>query len=358
MGFSLAKSFQHQAPLPLAATLASPYSGSTLFAILLARHSHISSDGEIFPFGWSTPVLCSCGKTQVECPYYREAGAHLLGADGKSWNPALFAPYPTYSRWRAVDTALGRLWPTRALSLLQDSLRSKIRPWQEQDRAFVSAHIQFMENSLRLRQARIYLDGTKSVRRALLFAASPQVSMKIIHLVRDGRGFCFSYLKNRKLSRAQLPLAAREWNNNIKTIDRLKKRLPHVPILNVRYEDLCRDLPATLVRVCQFLEVPYEPALESSEGRPCHVLGNRMRLNFSGQVEECLRWQQELTAREIDYLNRALREGLERYHYAPSAGDRDEGEPPADIGHDHGHHDRDFAVSHRPAWQVVGPDSQ
>ncbi len=60
---------QHQAPLHMAATLAAPYSGTTLFAILLARHSHISSDGEIFPFGYHTPVVCTgCGKTQVECP--------------------------------------------------------------------------------------------------------------------------------------------------------------------------------------------------------------------------------------------------------------------------------------------------
>src|SRR5271163_1710896 len=85
---------QHQPPLPMAATISSPYSGTTLFAILLARHSQISSDGEIFPFGHNTSVLCSCGKTQVECPYYRQAAAHLLGADGKSWNPALFVPYP------------------------------------------------------------------------------------------------------------------------------------------------------------------------------------------------------------------------------------------------------------------------
>jgi len=297
---------QHQATLPMAATLAAPYSGTTLFAILLAHHSQISSDGEIFPFGWHTPVSCSCGKTQVECPYYREAAAHMLAPDSKNWDPALFAPYPTYSRFGLLDRALGRLWP---------NVRSMIPPWSWQDRAFLAAHIRFMENSLRQRQARIYLDGTKSVRRALLFAASPQVRMKAIHLVRDGRGFCFSYLKNLKLPRTQLPLAARAWINNIKAIDRFQARLPHIPMLNVRYEDLCRDLPATLHRVCQFLDVPFEPAMETRADRPYHVLGNRMRLNFSGQVEECLRWQLELTPEEIGYLNRALREGLERYHY-------------------------------------------
>jgi hypothetical protein len=309
---------QHQAPMPLAMTLAAPYSGTTLFAILLARHSQISSDGEIFPFGYHTPVLCSCGKTQVECPYYREAAAHLLDADGKSWNAELFAPYPTYCRFEPVDRALGRLWSNGALGFAQDCLRA-LPHWQRQDRAFVAAHLRFMENSLRLRQARIYLDGAKSVRRAVLFAAAPQVSMKVIHLVRDGRGFCFSYLKNRKLPRTHLPLAARVWHNSIQAIDRFQARFPHIPVLNLRYEDLCRDLPATLLRVCRFLDVPYEPALESaSSARPCHVLGNRMRLNFSGQVEECLRWQRELAPAEIHFLNRMLGRDLDRYQYATS----------------------------------------
>ena len=93
-------------------------------------------------------------------------------------------------------------------------------------------------------------------------------------------------------------------------------RLPHVPLLNVRYEDLCRELPATLHRVCQFLEVPYEPILECPKSWTCHVLGNHMRLNFSGQVEECRRWQREFAPEEINFLNRALRTTLARFHYS------------------------------------------
>ncbi len=305
----------------MAATLASPYSGSTLFAILLGQHSQLSSDGEIFPFEYQKSVLCSCGQKQVECPYYREAAAHLLDADGQRWNPELFVAYPTYSRLRLVDRAAGRLWPSRSLGLAQDYLRSIVPPWRRLDREFVAAHLRFMENSLRMRQARMYVDGSKSVRRALLFAASGRVRMKVIHLVRDGRGFCYSYLKNRNLARTDLPRAARAWCDGIKTMERFRARLPHVPVLNVRYEDLCRDMPATLQRVFQFLEVPYEPILEVAAERPCHVLGNRMRLTFNGQVEECLRWQHELTPQEIDYLNRTLKDGLERYHYF--APDRD-----------------------------------
>src|SRR5262245_3686056 len=139
-----------EAPLPLTAILSAPYSGSTLLALLLARHSHLSSDGEIFPLGHTKSVMCSCGTEQVNCRYYRQAAEHLLGPDGKCWNTAVFTPFPTYSRFALVDRALGRLWTNGALRLAQDGLRSMIPAWRRQDQAFVAAHIRFMENSLRL----------------------------------------------------------------------------------------------------------------------------------------------------------------------------------------------------------------
>jgi hypothetical protein len=303
-------------PLALAATLASPYSGSTLFAILLAHHSHLSSDGETFPLGPNKFVCCSCGQAQIDCPYYRQAATHLLGPDGRNWDPALFAPSPWYSRFPFVDKALGRQWSNDGLRLAQECLRAMIPAWRRKDQAFLAAHVRFMENSLRLRGARVYVDGTKSVRRASLFARSARIRLKVIHLIRDGRGFCFSYLKNEELPRSQLAVAARAWLKNIDAVDRFHARWPHIPVLEVRYEDLCRDLPEILRRVCQFLDVPYEPVPEGASARTCHVLGNRMRLNFSGQVEECLSWQREFTPKEIDFLNRAMWTSLERYHYS------------------------------------------
>jgi hypothetical protein len=301
--------------LDVTATFAAPYSGATLFAILLGRHPEISSDGEIFPWGKTSEVLCSCGDLQVDCPYYREAAAHLLGRDGRSWDQRLFSAHPCYSRFDLLDKAMGRQWRQSPLQVVQRYLRATVPWWRRLDRDFLEAHVQFVENSLRLRQARIYADGTKSIRRAVLFAQSGRVRLKAIHLVRDGRGFCFSYLKNNKLPRTQLALAARKWLGSLRAVDRFRAHMPHIPMLSIRYEDLCRDLPATLRRVCNFLDVPYDSALERTEAGNGHLLGNRMRLTFDGQVEQCVRWQRELTGIEIAYLNGALASGLKAYQY-------------------------------------------
>jgi hypothetical protein len=307
--------FRDAEPISLAATLAAPYSGATLFAILLARHPEIASDGEIFPWGNEGTVVCSCGQAQIDCPYYRQAAGHMLEPGGRSWDRRWFAPHPRYSRFTFLDRAVGRLWGCSALYAAQQYLRSMVRPWREHDRAFVDAQLRFMENSLRLRGAQVYVDGSKSIRRALLFAASGQVRLKVIHLVRDGRAFCFSYLKNNKLPRNRLAAAARAWLGSIQSVDRFRARMPGVPVLNVRYEDLCRDLPATLHRLCQFLGLSYEPGLERPAAEAYHVLGNRMRMVFSGQIEECRRWQREFGAAEIDFLDNTMRKSLERYGY-------------------------------------------
>ena len=303
-------------PLSLTATLASSFSGSTLFALMLARHPQLASDGETFPLEDINSAQCSCGQAQLNCPYYRQAGAHFLSSNGKQWDPRLFVPNPSYSRFALVDAAIGRLWSHGGLRLAQNCLRWLVPRWRRKDRAFLAAHLQFMENSLRLRHARVYVDGSKSVRRASLFATCAAVRMKVIHLIRDGRGYCFSHLKDYELPRTDLPVAAREWLRNIEMVDRFHARWPQIPMLEVRYEDLCHDLPATMHQVCQFLEVPYDPAVERPEAHTCHVLGNRMRLKFSGKVQESLRWQQEFTPEQIDFLNRALGPGLKRFRYS------------------------------------------
>ena len=126
--------------------------------------------------------------------------------------------------------------------------------------------------------------------------------MKVIHLVRDGRGFSFFISpKNHKLPRTELPLAARAPGTTASRPSTDSGGLFAArPVLSVRYEDLCHDLTATLNRVCEFLDVPYESALENPEAQPGHVLGNRMPSEFfrSGLRNACKR-QRELTPEEI-----------------------------------------------------------
>jgi len=114
---------------------------------------------------------------------------------------------------------------------------------------FMDAHVQFFANSLNYTRKETYVDGTKSIRRAYLLANDNRLDVKLLHLVRDGRAFCCSFIKARKLPISSVSLAAKEWQKYIKDVDKFSNRFPGIPVKTVRYEDLCRNSDTFLMEI-------------------------------------------------------------------------------------------------------------
>lgn len=295
--------------------LAEQYSGATMFAILLDHHSQLSCDGETFPSQVGHSVSCSCGEgDQIDCAYYRRVCSHMLGEDGKSWDLSLFRREPLYSTRRPVHRQVVRFSYHPRVNRLRD-LAVRMNPaWGSAEARFMAAHEEYMQKSLECKRASVYVDGTKSFRRAALMAASPRVHLKVLYLVRDGRGFARSYARVRNLPSPGLRAGARLWMNGLLRIDTLLARYPHVPVLWVRYEDICRDFEATFRSIFDFAGVAPEPGLTAHIGRH-HVLGNNIRFKFDGTIRESRAWRDELTPSEFEELTELMRPGLERFDY-------------------------------------------
>lgn len=158
----------------------------------------------------------------------------------------------------------------------------------------------------------IYVDGTKNVRRAELFSQVEGINLKVIHLVRDGRGFCNSWVKNRSADKEDgLKIAARDWNNYISQADEFSNRYPDIPVLTLKYEDLCNNLSFQQLKIQEFLDVSGE--WDKGSSRTFHILGNRMRRSFNGEIKQDLSWQSELSAGQIKSIERIMKEQMERY---------------------------------------------
>jgi hypothetical protein len=295
--------------------LSAAYSGATLFAILLDQHSRITCNGETFPVERGDRVECSCGRRQIDCEYYRAVAGHMLEEEGQGWDDDLFAQVPRYTRLRPLDRALGGFWLHDAGNLLRERARAAVSRWRRRDAAFVEAHRRFFANSLRSNGTEVYVDGSKAPHRAEILAASRAFDLKAIHLVRDGRAFSYSYIKNQKLPRSDLTTAAGYWNRHLAKIDSFHSRFPEVPLLHVRYEDLCTDLPGTLGRVCRFLGVSPEERTTPPDPASYHVTGNRMRKSFDGTVRLDSKWERELDSAEIESLTSEMHDGLDRFGY-------------------------------------------
>ncbi|MFX0196599.1 MAG: sulfotransferase [Candidatus Hodarchaeota archaeon] len=198
---------------------------------------------------------------------------------------------------------------------LRDITIAAVPSYRKKTRRFFESHRQFFIRSCEFENSKVYVDGTKSVRRAELFANYSDLPFKIIHLVRDGRGFCLSFLQNNQLPRRKLAEAAKSWLEYIELIDTLSFRHPSLPLMTLRYEDLCENPEQTLSAVCEFLEIPFDNTMMKGTNKPYHVLGHGMRKTFDGKIRQNLSWQRKFTSDEIDKITDLMKRGLQRFGY-------------------------------------------
>lgn len=82
---------------------------------------------------------------------------------------------------------------------------------------------------------------------------------KIVHLIRDPRDFSLS-IRSVPWYQGNVLNHAITWRNNMVLAARYYRRYP-TSLLEVRYEDLLADPEKTLIDVCNFLEVSFEPQM-------------------------------------------------------------------------------------------------
>jgi hypothetical protein len=150
----------------------------------------------------------------------------------------------------------------------------------------------------------------------------PQLSVlypgaKFIHLIRDGRDVAISRIDvgwERYYERSKF-----EWTHA------MAKRREHTnqpiagQILEVRYEDLVRDLRSTVQRVCSFLTEDFEPAM--LDWRPLIDLVPERERHIHGRLarpvsrDDVAVWQRRLSAPECFAIEACLYRDLEELGY-------------------------------------------
>lgn len=296
----------------LVSLLANWYSGATLLTILLNAQSQIVSNGEsmFFDENDSRRYDCSCGKYIDECEFFAAAAGSMRLPDTAGWDKRLFVQVPRFSRKPVLSSLVHS---PRFECALRHNFISIVPAYRDIRNRFLEAQLQFFANARRISGASIYLDGTKSLRRAQLFARDSRCEMKALHLIRDGRGFCASYIKNKRPVPSWTD-AAKAWVGYITQVEEFSKIFPSIPVLLVRYEDLCRSTAEVIGAVCQFLEIPCEQTGEDLL-KGAHILGNRMRRTFSGAIAEDTSWKENLEKDTQTQLTSLMKRQLEQFGY-------------------------------------------
>ena len=234
-------------PIKVAFILGDGYSGSTLLDLMLGSHSRIVGLGEIdaesFDAFWDQDQLCTCLFTARKCHFWGKVLQRVCEHTGRE-----------SFRLGPVNGDSGRI--------TQNTL--------DLYRAISDVS-----------SADILVDSSKRFERTVRLAATGVIEPKLIHLVRDGRGVAYSYLKRG----GSFEDAVVGWKNKNEEISNWFKSANAPDNIIIRYEDLCAQTVEIGQRICEFLGVNWEPQIMRFGQKVHHnVRGNTMRFLINNSV--------------------------------------------------------------------------
>ena len=301
--------------------VSSPHGGSTLLSLVLGKHPLATNLGEasFIPKLLALHELCTCGVELAACPDWapvflqlaERAGCDLrsnpyglfLGDALKAKEGSGLIDHSYQSRTRfiwgkargALDTASLLATPAwlglKALTL--PSVRTSIRNTLSLYAAAAEVH-----------NSELIIDASKLPRKAPhLYQQLPE-QVRILHLVRDGRGVVASRKKYMPVDRA-----AERWNHYHSLTQRILQRwVKPEHRMRLRYEDFVADPQGRLSELWEWLDMqPSAECLQFDAGVIEHSAGgNPARFALKDGIKPAdERWRSVLNHAEMASFNRS-----------------------------------------------------
>jgi len=280
--------------------LSHSYSGSTLLTYLLANNPDISTIGELKAtrMGDIASYICSCGEKIVECDFWGQLQDKMKN-EGRKFSLESFSTQFESDKWLC-----NKLLKSSVRSWGYEKLRSVLfalfQPCRKQRDTILEQCDSLVEFICALQEGNILLDGSKDAIRLLHYVNSGRFNVKVIYLVKDGRGVVNSYVKHRHSS---LDKAVQDWIIAQKELDRTYGMINDSNKMLVRYETLCKNPDIELARINDFLGAGGVSDTRLNKSRQ-HILGNKMRLVSSDEIRMDEKWKSEMSKDDLDYFMR------------------------------------------------------
>jgi len=280
--------------VPLVYIHSAAHSGSTLLALQLARHPEVSTVGELSGTVYRARpgYKCSCGLELQSCGFWQSVSA-AMARRGFSYSATTAETDVRNASNPYARRLLKPLHRGPLLELVRDAglalapgCRSHLRRHQQLKTALVESVVECTGKP-------VLVDSSKSGVQLKYHLRNPRLDVRVIWLVRDGRGVALSIVRNQG---ASLPQGARDWRRINEEAGAVVRRLDPSRWIQVRYEALCAEPDRTLGELWQFIGVSPRPA-EDAPGY--HVLGHRSRLNGAAKIQLNEKWRSDLSAADL-----------------------------------------------------------
>jgi hypothetical protein len=302
----------------LAYILAASHSGSTLLAMLLGAHPEAVTVGELKAtnLGATDRYRCSCGALIKECDFWRRV-AQEMRARGYPFDITRAKTNILDVDSRYAAQLLRPLHRGVLLESIRDRALTLSRVWRKHLEEVQKRNLALLETLGTLTGARVVVDSSKLGLRLKYLLRIPSLDVKVVRLIRDGRGVALTYVNPAEFADTrneglrgggsgvstetgrEMRRAAREWKRSNEEADALLAGLPRSDWLEVRYEDLCGDPSNTLRAVCSFLGLDSAQIVLDFRSVEHHVVGNGMRLDSTSDVLLDERWKTFLSEEQL-----------------------------------------------------------
>lgn len=299
--------------------LAASHSGSTLLAMLLGAHPEIATVGElkITSLGDSDLYTCSCRRRIKACPFWN-AITQRMAKRGVAFDVTNAGTDIRSGATPYVKRLLKPLHRGPFLEGIRDLGLACSETWRRQLPKIQALNQALMACVLEETGRALIVDSSKIGIRLKYLLRNPALDVRVVRVIRDGRGVALTYLDPgrfadasdpgrrgggvgalRAPTHASMSAAAAEWRRSNEEAGALLARLNRSQWIELRYEELCAEPDATLQDVFSFLGVDPHAKITDFRSGPHHVVGNGMRLDSSVDIRLDERWKSELSAEDL-----------------------------------------------------------
>jgi hypothetical protein len=304
----------------LAYILAVSYSGSTLLAMLLGSQPEACTVGEMRAptLGEPDTYLCSCGEHIKKCRFWSEVSASMA----KRGIPNFDITEARLSIHDTEDSYLHRLLDPLPRGPLLETARGtalSLSPkWQGHLRNVHRRNGALVKVLQEITGTKVVIDSSKIALHLKYLLRNPDLKIRIIWLVRDGRAVTMSMLGHgfkRNTRRESVAAAALSWRRNNEAAERVLAGLPSSQWMHLQYEELCQRPEETLRGLCKFLGMDTRNIVLDFRSHTQHILGNDMRLKSGSDIRLDERWRTGLTKEDLGAFEEAAGEMNRKYGY-------------------------------------------
>jgi hypothetical protein len=303
--------------------LAASHSGSTLLAMLLGGHPEICTIGELkaTSMGDVDRYLCSCRARVRECPFWSAVRGDMASR-GLDFDITDAGTDLASGAGPQIGRLLRPLHRGPVLELARDAALRLSPGWRSRLSRFQARNAALAASVCALTGKNVIVDSSKVGIRLKYLLRNPALDVKVVRMIRDGRGVALAYVDPARFADARDPTlrgggmgagreeerlgiadAAREWRRSNEEAEAVLSRLERDRWMAVRYEDLCNSPDDTLRSLFAFLRVDPRVAVEQLNSGGMHVIGNGMRLDGSRQIRLDERWRDALSPADLQVFD-------------------------------------------------------